>query len=206
MTNRAIFLLGFIAITSASSLAGQSGKPRRAAAQKAFIEGDVYLMMQNGDTKKGAGLTINLLRDGEQLRKRLDRICFSHDSLSKELKVREDSPYKAYMDAVLDVRKERLRMEAKAVHDSLANETVATLSAVVFTLAQSAVGHSETGMNAHYSFSNIDAGRYIVFGEWTIGNNEYQWWAPVEIKAGQRLANDLNNSVEAKGKVYCGIK
>src|SRR2546430_17024160 len=46
------------------------GKPKTAS-----VGGDVYLLMQNGDVKRGAANTVRLLADSPSLLQGMDRLC-----------------------------------------------------------------------------------------------------------------------------------
>jgi hypothetical protein len=73
-------------------------------------------------------------------------------------------------------------------------------------LVANKVAEVGTGINAHYKFEGVRPGRYVLFGEWDIGDESNQWWAPIELASGRRLVLDLNNAVEAADSVYCGLK
>jgi hypothetical protein len=169
----------------------------------ASVEGDVYLLMQNGDTKRGAGLTINLLRVSEELQRQLDLTCAEFSVRNGELGAKEDALREEWIKDILNRSKDEAYRGARIARSDLAEFT---LGLVANRIREAKGEQSDTGMNAHYSFANVQPGLYVLFGEWQIGANEYQWWVPVELKSGQKMKRDLNTSLEAKDKLYCGIK
>jgi hypothetical protein len=136
-----------------------AGKPKAAS-----VGGDVYLLMQNGDVKRGAANTVRLLADSASLRQAMDGVCPGSET-TPEAKVR------AQMAAVL--------LGAK-------------------------VAESATGVNAHYQFTGLAPGQYVLWAETEIGDHRYTWWAPIALAAGDSAKKDLDNSTEADHLVYCG--
>jgi hypothetical protein len=66
------------------------------------------------------------------------------------------------------------------------------------------VNESATGVNAHYQFTGLAPGRYVLWAETEIGDQHYTWWAPIALAAGDSAKKDLDNSSEADHLVYCG--
>jgi len=185
------------------------GAPLRAVAQAPAtgggVEGDVYLTMQSGDVKKGAGVTVFLLRDGPELRRWTDAECGK--------RVTDITILSAYMSAMVDsiIRAGSSRTKAdlyiKKAADAATQKLALqkeTLAAFRATVARNSIDTSGTGMNAHYSFSGEPPDDYVLFGEWKIGEYQYAWWAPVSLVAGKVVRRDLDNSTEDHENIYCG--
>jgi hypothetical protein len=226
--SRTIAVSMLLALVSPQYSFGQaSPAPRKPTVALATdgVEGDVYLVMKNGDTKRGAGRTISLLRDTPQLRIALDSACSRYHSTWRALRDSLDTVHKTIVDSreaahkallsrisdpSLAKRWQQLSRHSIAYHDTVTSHQLvlqATTEVQVRTILRSATADTVgTGMNAHYTFARVRAGTYILFGEWTIGDNHYQWWAPITVVAGKPLQRDLDNSVEADDKVYCGIR
>jgi len=158
------------------------------------IGGDVYLTMQSGDVRKGAGRTIYLLADTPLLHAGRDSICvhYTFDHLPV-LAMRS-----AVMDSMLGNAKGKLAqhlvdrdMSLSAQLDTLNSAMHAQVDHLIVQSIRDTTG---TGMNAHYRFENEPPGSYIVYATWKIGDNDYTWWHPVEVRAGQTVKRDLDNS------------
>lgn len=195
------------------------------ATARGGVEGDVYLMMKSGDTKRGAGRAISLLRDTPHLRSALDSTCFTYRTIWKAVRDSLDAVHKAIGAAADGALKEMSknagdraafeRWNALSGHNIAYFDTLAqhqrvieavTMVQVRQALVSATVDTVSAGMNAHFMFARVPAGTYILFGEWKIGDNDYQWWAPVSVVASKTLRRDLDNSVEADNRVFCGIR
>src|SRR5207249_1487230 len=66
------------------------------------------------------------------------------------------------------------------------------------------LAESATGVNAHYQFTGLAPGRYVLWAWTEIGDHRYTWWAPIALAAGDSAKKDLDNSTEADHVVYCG--
>jgi hypothetical protein len=208
----AAFALALLSLEALPRSAFAQSRGAKSAAQKsaaATVEGDVYLVMQNGDTKRGAGRTVMLLRDDDgKLRTRANLPC-----LELELKI---SPLRQWLAALPDTERmarsgqqglpsmydlaaRRLRIEK-----GIAEFKDAARRAMLTELAVALVDSVGTGMNANYRLTVTRPGNYVLFSEWTIGDNVYAWWAPITIAAGQSLKRDLDNSVADSKLLACG--
>jgi hypothetical protein len=136
----------------------------------------VYLLMQNGDVKRGAGNTVLLLGPADSVRATRARVC------------------RSFSDQ---------RLAATRRGDSLTPDTVGLRLTVDTALARLTLASSKTGINAHYRFDRVPAGRYILWAETRIGDNPYTWWAPIGV-AGDSVSVDLDNSTEGRAALYCG--
>ena len=188
--------VGLLAVLLTSVAKAQTRPVAQRAGTTAGIQGDVYLVTQSGDTKKGAGRTIYLTKNTPLLQAQLARACAKFDSIAGPVKaeyhkyqVGEKSDFSAMSDLILKLD----RLETEAV-DS------------VRSALTSAARTTGTGMNARYSFTGLTAGEYVLFAEWSLGDKryQYQFYTVVNVKAGQTVTKDLENSVEVDDKLYCG--
>lgn len=198
---RAIFAVAVaLALTSsaASAQAGRTAKSKSAAG--GYVEGDVYLVMQNGDTKRGSGRTVVLLSDaGGRLMPNIKLACSDYFLRTRDLfawfralldtesMVRGGRPGMPDIYAVLN-REQRL---AKGIGELRAGARQSILELLVDARVDSA----GTGMNAHYRIGVKRPGRYYAFSEWTIGSESHTWFAPLVVTAGETARRDLDNSV-----------
>ncbi len=144
------------------------------------VQGDVFLVMQNGDVKRGAGNTVLMLGPADSVLAARTRVC------------------RAFGEELLAAaRKGGLPADSGTLAKDLHGRLLGSL--VGFTDAT-----SKTGINAHYRFDGVAPGKYVLWAETTIGENSYTWWAPVTVRGGDSVSKDLDNSTEARAVLYCG--
>lgn len=171
--------------------------PLMASAQGATIEGDVYLLMKSGDTKRGSGRIVQLVPLAGEFAEAKAKLCTAMTS-------RIDYLLGPYADSVnteiAAAQKKRDRIAVlsfEGKRDVLLRQLNDSARTLLLDLMQKhATGTTGSGMNAHFVFSGVQPGRYAIYSEWTISDNEYAWWAPVSVLQGARLVRDLDNSVE----------
>ncbi len=156
------------------------------------IEGDVYLVLPNGDVKPIAGNTVRLLENTDEFQAARMNLCGEYQDRNEGLEQR-------YRRSRSTGGLSRLREEQRA----LMRRTVGEMTAL---LRSAAVGEVPTGMRAHYYFHSVKPGRYFLWAETSISGKPYQWWAPVTVVQDASLRKDLDNSAVARGQLYCGIK
>jgi hypothetical protein len=137
------------------------------------IGGDVFLLMQNGDVKRGAGNTVLLLGPADSVLAMRERTCTAYG----------------------------VHLLAAARQGGAPFDVVGQLDNVLRRLT---IASSKTGINAHYHFDHVPAGKYILWAETMIGDNNYTWWAPVVVEGRDSVSKDLDNSTEAHAALYCG--
>ena len=140
------------------------------------VSGDVFLLMQNGDVKRGAGNTVLLLGPADSVLGTRAHGCTAYG--------------------------EQLLAAARGGGGPPTEEALAARLDTAFL--RFAVASSKTGVNAHYRIDHVPTGRYILWAETVIGDNAYTWWAPVMIAGSDSVLKDLDNSTEAHAAVYCG--
>src|SRR6266516_5538296 len=160
-----VVVLGYFAVPLPAQQAG------------ATVEGDVYLVTQGGDVKRGAGNTVRLLPGQGPMHAALAKVC--RDYFAAKDRGFDDST------KVLDFITGSLPALARLTHDRIDSILVS------FTVAA-----SPTGINAHYRFGRVNPGHYLLWAETQIGDNRYTWWAPIVVRpqAGS-VSKDLDNSV-----------
>jgi hypothetical protein len=195
-------LLLAVTATIGPPLMAQRGKATRSAST---VEGDVYVVTQSGDTKRGAGRTVLLLKDagvrdtiravcGRALQHQIDLTKWRAALLDTERLVRSGAYTTEDIYQILN-REQR-------IDKGIASWKVDARKAVLDAVAAAIVDSTGTGMNAHYRFEVARPGSYFLFSDWDMGDNHYVWWAPVTI--GRTAAKrDLDNSVIVDRGAFC---
>jgi hypothetical protein len=203
-------LIALLCCVAACSDRPAAAKPETAkpAAGPGSIEGDVYLMMKSGDTKRGAGRLVALFRADDSLEARTRGIC---GAFATSLR-----PIIAQLESLKNDAVKHPGYGATPLFADLWGKTNADLARVTeamrvrydAALLTSAAETTGSGASAHYAFPRVPAGKYLVFSSWPIGDvHHYAWIAPVEVAAGQHVKRDLDNSVETSDQgLYCGAK
>jgi hypothetical protein len=208
MTNLQRFVtLGFAALSVLGTGCGNAGGApvRHVAAidSSGSAEGDVFLVMKNGDTKKGAGRTILLVRNSDSLQAQIgaacDRVKPAMAATSRRIKAITDSIIALPTFVDLFTRHSDEAIAALGVEEHAMRDSVDA------ALGRFVADTTGTGIAAHYRFTKIRPGSYLLVGSWKIGNNDYRWVAPIKITGAQAMHRDLDNSTEASQKLYCGI-
>lgn len=156
------------------------------------IEGDVYLVLPNGDVKPIAGNTVRLLENTDEFQNARIRLCGDYQDQYSALEQR-------YRRGRTGGGLSALREEERALMHRTVGEMTALLRSAV-------VAEVPTGMRAHYYFHSVRPGRYFLWVETSISGKPYQWWAAVTVVQDASLRKDLDNSALARGQLYCGIK
>jgi hypothetical protein len=162
----------------------------------ASVSGDVFLLMQSGDTKRGSGLTVYLLRPDDTMQKALQYNCsrayraldvITQDKEALDSQLAAASKYGATDDRLLELKS---KMDALTARVSALPATFVSNMAIDVNLAK--VDSTSTGIAAHYRFKNVKPRQYIMHAAWTIGDRDYEWWIPLSIKAGETRTIDLD--------------
>jgi hypothetical protein len=173
----------------------------------ANIEGDVFLVMQSGDVKPGAGETVFLLRNANELSTRLAAVCagaaatLTHDDLWLG-SLKDSLELHAYGGTGAPSAYDLIKREVV-----LDTEVARTQRALVRDreqlLGRSVVAQASTGMRAHYRFSAVAPGDYAVNGTQSIGENVYSWWARVSVSGQKTVTADLDNAAVDQYRSLC---
>lgn len=203
-------LLLLVALAIASCL------PASVEAQGA-LEGDVYLVMKNGDVKPIAARSIFLLP--ESFVHRIASVCavdeaqFSTQAQFEEMKSLSDSLLQDWhrrgrpREAAGALGPTMEYFAAKRAADSLrglvgdsatlVRRVRAAQSIVAQQAAGAATATARSDMRGHYRISNIPGGRYIVFAEAELFERPYAWLVPVVVDARGMSTLDLDFSNRA---------
>lgn len=175
------------------------------------IYGDVFVRTAGGDTKRGSGLTVLLLKDDHgAISRRLKHICDEANVLAapmlRQAKRSADSAGSWMSDATTmdadgsHTRYGRILREAAKKELARAQELTDSVkqlswraSAQMGLLADSAtVARSSTGINASYRFSDLRPGDYAILAHWQRGDDGHVWLVPAKL-VGDSLRVDLDN-------------
>lgn len=198
-------------LTAALILAASAhanGQAQSAAGRKTTagtIEGDAYLVMKSGDTKKGAGNTLYLIRETPELHLDMLSTCQVFNLSAVPLYKTQ----KAVNDSIIAYRSNTSLWATLVERSSRISSELAGLrgTAVVSTrkiILEAAIDTTGTGVSGHYRFTGVQPGQYFVYGWWPIADSTYVWYAPVTVAASQTSKRDLDNSVEVRKTIYCG--
>jgi hypothetical protein len=195
-------------LSDANALTAGAPKPP-AKDVGAVIEGDIYLLMESGDVRKGAGLTVHLLRDSDATAKLLASNCDQYRSLYGDLDRREAAARAASMSALRSGSYDEAQRQGKeetrlsGLTFKLFDETTASADKI---LLDASISESNSGVNSHFKFDGVPAGSYALWAQFPIGERWYQWFIPVTVAPGVRVVRDLGTASMNRQVVYCGIK
>lgn len=190
-----------------------------------MITGDVYLVMQSGDTKRGSGRQVYLIQSPDSIEQEIRSICASvgleakHAGQQGAALLKEASEL---ADKAQEAMATRTRMGLAFAQSTLNSAEKSTASArelgrratllrdstlflIGLTISRAAIDSASAGINAHYRFDDVPPGRYALYSQWTIGENDYRWWVPISVQSGDSIRRDLDNRFEAKAAVTCGL-
>ena len=191
-----------------------------AASAQAAVEGDVYLVMKNGDVKAAASNVVFLLPDSV-VRATASKICRGLQAelagrLNQDLIARKrpaDSALAVWSAArqadpsigVPSAKAQGLQGTYLATRDSVRLLAGDWLLKSVTSIAEelTRVGHSSpTGMRAHYHFEGVPAGKYVLWARTALYDTDYYWLARIAVGT-SALQRDLDNTIVQQGKVGC---
>jgi hypothetical protein len=167
-----------------------------AAQNTGSIEGDVYLLTQSGDIKKGAAGKVDLVPRA-RVKRGWNSMCARYDALWAASSKR-DSLERASVSEPDEQLAVSIRISARI--DSLLLVTNEMKIARMISLGASA----PTGISAHYRFLGIPSGEYVLFSSMRLGGKLMTWVVPVTIQNGKRPAFDLDNNNVEEGAPPCG--
>jgi hypothetical protein len=152
------------------------------------IEGDVYLMLQSGQTSKISAAVVALVAADSAAADRL-RVC--HASEPDSFRILTES--------------------ARGYPDQKTRDAIARWSNIFWTRNELVAGSlrgrvlrsGRTGMEAHYRIDSVAPGSYALWAEAEVAGRRYAWLVPVTVAAGQRASVDLDNSNVINGAMYC---
>lgn len=208
MRRVAINALLVLAFAASSITAQRQRTAAGAVAKSGAIEGDVYLQMKNGDTKRGVGQQVLLLRSTFPLRDSILSMCRRSASNVAHLEnwylaLRRDSEAIARRGlpgapSTYDVVAREVRVKF-----GIASASSESHFAARRLVAEAVVDSTSTSMSARYSFEKVLPGEYVLYSTWNIADVDYVWLVPVTVTSGGSAKRDLNNSVVVSGEVMC---
>ena len=173
----------------------------------ASVEGDVYVVTRGGDTKRGAGQTVYLLIDEPSMRDSLAQRCRQYEltasAVGKAIVANKTDLSKLLGSSTVAGQADALLHRHEALQQEAAYNRIQLVVSVRDFLKDRPVDEVGTGPNGHYRFEMLRPGRYVLFSEWSIGDEPHQWWAPVALTGGKPLARDLDGSVDADPSSFC---
>jgi hypothetical protein len=192
-----------IAAIACSRADGGNQKAEAPTGVVATVHGDIYLVMKSGDTKRGSGRTVFLIRDSDSLQAAIGAIC---ETSLAHLKQRR-SQLAALADSLntFPTFVGLLGRHAQTIVDASKRETSAAIDAIDRLIVGQVLDTTSAGVEARYRFARVSSGRYFIFSPWDIGDHRYRFVAPLVVTTGDTLRRDLDNSVESSDKLYCGL-
>lgn len=159
------------------------------------LAGDVYLLMQNGDVKKGASNKVVAISASDSIVGLVVQSCAEAESERKELlrlaAVAHSAWYNAPDSKDFSIANRafdhKLEAEARAKRYDPVMRPLAFLASLPGRMA-------ETGIEAHYSLDSLPPGKALLWAETMIGDSHYIWVRVAEVLAGQSTKADLDNT------------
>lgn len=180
MRIRAAVALVLLHVVPISARAQQEQRARTAT-----IQGDVYLVMRSGDTKRGAGLRVALVTPSTPILDNVRAMCRSRDSTLLQKVKKLELPDSAALASVWETERKRAQQD---------------LSGILLAYGQPVF--AKTGINAHYRFSGVRPGSYLIYSEWTIGDMSHVWLTTASVGAGESITVDLDNEAVEEDKCW----
>lgn len=220
-------LLSLLALLLAiSSIDGRAQQRASRAPALGGVEGDVFLLFMSGDVVPVAGRTVHLLRWGAALDSSRLRFCRHRDVVESEIRADYDRTVRPLSDSVRAAEprgataasryQDNLRVgvlleRLGPLRDSVARAAEARRSRLRTVWLDSLLTHrvasAPTGLQAHYRFDGVQAGRYVLYTEADIPRErltlQRQWWAFVQIVPDTVKRLDLDNAFVLGQLYYC---
>jgi len=190
----------------------------------ASIEGGVSLALPGGDVAPGIGTTVRLIPQADSLDAVLDGLC--QDYATQFRAVAAGLPEPLPVDSLLPsrtalvmlrprqlsraerrwgARSARTRAQSAGL-DSLRALQDRTEAGVRTALVPATARRMSTGAEGRYRFDSLDPGRYVLWAEARIGDNDYTWWAETTLAAGDAMQLALDRARLAGPERYCYIR
>ena len=157
---------------------------------RAALQGDVYLVMKNGDVRPVAGSTVYLLPDSAY-RRIVQEVCRNAPMLIARRLLDSLPARKTRADSAADSAAVLAEKWVEASANLLANAFVSSGKS------------TPTGMRAHYVYGEPPAGNYWLWASTQLSNASYFWLSPVQLAAGRNVTLDLGNTIVREGALDC---
>jgi len=179
------------------------------SAKPASVEGDAYLVMKGGDTKRGPGQTIYLIPDTDSLQAAIGAVCerFKAEEMRWAARVvaAQDSAKRITGDSLSDTQVLYLTEQEALLRRQVDRMNRGVKDSINLVLVRHMIDTTGTGRAAHYRFAKVPPGRYMLFGSFDIGDHSYRWAAPITLAPGDSAKRDLDSSAEESARLYCGM-
>jgi len=189
----------------------------------ASIEGGVSLALPGGDVAPGIGTTVRLIPQADSLDAVLDGLCVDYATRFRAVAVALPEPLRVdslpSRTALTVLRARQLdrshqRWGPRAARtlaqtaglDSLRVLQDRTEASVRTALVPATARRLSTGAEGRYRFDSLDPGRYVLWAEARIGDNDYTWWAETTLAAGDAMQLALDRSRLTGPERYCHIR
>jgi hypothetical protein len=184
----AVLISVFVVAPATAVTQNASGPAVTRSSASGQIEGDLCLVSQSGEIKRGAANEVVLLRAPIDLAARFTELCAAQRAKFRQANEADSIAREQITDAsakiqAIDATIERIRAGAKQSRV----EHIALIKSAAFRTAP-------TGMNAHYAFENVAPGSYILFATMPLGDEMHSWFLPVTVTTGSQVKQDLDNN------------
>lgn len=182
------------------------------------------LALPSGDVASAITSTVRLIPHADSLDADLDTLCQDYETRFRAVAAGLPEPLR--IDSTLPTRAmlatQRPRLLDRAVRrwgarssrtqamqagvDSLRALQDRTEAGVHTVLVPAAARREVVGSEGRYRFDSLSPGRYILWAEARIGDNDYTWWAETTLAAGDVMQLMLDRSRLAGSERYCHIR
>lgn len=179
-----LYALGRTAAASQDPNAATVGPPSALGR----IEGDLYVVSQGGEIKRGAANEVVLLRAPTDLVSRFTQVCLVQAEQSRREAEAEDRAYEQLRNrsAKMLALQERI--------DSIKARTRSNRAEHLALIKSGAAQIAATGMSAHYAFEDVAPGEYVLFATMALAAETHWWFVPVTMPPDGQVKRDLDNT------------
>ncbi|MDO8476643.1 MAG: hypothetical protein Q7W02_10735 [Candidatus Rokubacteria bacterium] len=165
-----------------------------ACSRSGDITGTIFVTMKSGDVKRGADVEVVLIARSEKFDQEWTRLKKESREESSKAQAGYDAAYQAYSSLRYDSGFLKSYGDNWAAWAARLSEVRATYLARARPILAAAVAKStRTDVNGTYAFRTVPRGKYYLYAEYKVFDNELSWLVPVEI-TGEEQKMDLSNS------------
>jgi hypothetical protein len=152
------------------------------------LSGNVFVTMKSGDVKRAAGIQVVLVHATDQFQGDWKKLVGEFTAEYKKADAGYQDANKAMRESYSTYAGEKSMEWAKYV-DRVVDTYRARAKELI---AKTQMTSGTTDVNGGYAFQDIPAGRYFLFVEYQVFDNQFYWMTPVEVNSrSQKL--DLSN-------------
>jgi hypothetical protein len=203
----------------------------RVGPKPTVIGGHISLATEHGAIEAAAGSRVRLLRGSDSLAAALTAACQNYEQRFQAIEdgmptlLRHGKPDRLWVEPMTNARatlaiRRPIRLEHAGRRwgtgaprtiatqlgldslEALLDGTEATINRVLIAAATRTAAEKE----AWYRFDSLTPGRYVIWAQAHIGDNDYTWWAETLLAQGDSVRLDLDPSREAGARLYCNIR